>query len=444
MDIREWLEMVLANVILFPAAAACYVPMKNQMKYSVRKTAAMCLGVLIPYSFANGWIICAFDLDANALFLLELVGFFLLYRHTLRTDFPRALAVYVGVCAVLTFTSYLSNAYEISRFPSPELWLTSDYAYAESILVQVGLACLMTALAWLFRRQIWWIVDHLGFAKVWYSTVAVSGTILILNLASFHLTIGIEAYYYDGPFFRLFPVLEICLLVLLVCVYVLFYQSSRLMLERAQLEQRTQLLELQSHQYQALQEHMRQTARLRHDFRHSLRLLSALAEQENLAGIRSHLAEYERSLTEKAPASYCANTALNALFGYYEEMAASAGVETDWKIQLPDPLTVSELDLASLLGNLLENGINGCRTLRSGKRRFSLTTELRQGNSLYIVSTNSFDGHVRKGKNGYYSTRHDGRGIGLASIAAVAEKYNGSARFSNSDTEFFVDVVLKV
>ena len=107
-------------------------------------------------------------------------------------------------------------------------------------------------------------------------------------------------------------------------------------------------------------------------------------------------------------------------------------------------MTVSELDLASLFGNLLENGIKGCQTLRSGERRFSLTTELRQENSLYIVSTNSFDGHVRKGENGYCSTRHDGRGIGLASIAVVAEKYNGAARFSNSDTEFFVDVVLKV
>lgn len=331
MDIREWLKMVLPNAILFPAAVFCYLPMKNQMKYSVGKTAAMCLGVLIPYSLANGSICYVFDLSNNGLLPLELVGFFLLYRCTLRTDLPRALAVYVGVCAVLTFTSYLSNAYEVSRFPDAALWLNSDYAYVECILVQVGLAWLMTALAWLFRRQIWWIVDHLSFARVWYSTVAVSGTILILNTVSFQLTTGVEAYY----FFRLLPVLEICLLALLVCVYVLFYQSSRLMLERAQLEQRTQLLEMQSHQYQTLQEHMRRTARLRHDFRHSLRLLSTLADQEDLAGVRSYLAEYERSLTERTPVNYCANAALNALFGYYDEMAASVEIKTDWRIELP-------------------------------------------------------------------------------------------------------------
>lgn len=156
------------------------------------------------------------------------------------------------------------------------------------------------------------------------------------------------------------------------------------------------------------------------------------------------MAGYERSLSEHAPAVLCANAALSALFGYYHEMAVSAGVDTDWRISLPDPLTVSELDLAGLFGNLLENGIKGCQTLPEGERRFTLTTELWQGNSLYIVSTNTFDGHVCKGKIGYYSTKHDGHGIGLMSIAAVAEKHGGSARFSNSATEFFVDVVMKV
>ncbi len=437
MDIREWLEMVLANMILFPAAAACYLPMKNQMKYSVGKTAAMCLGVLIPYSFANGWIIYAFDLDANALLLLELVGFFLLYRHTLRTDLPRALAVYVGVCAVQTFPAQMANALDAQLHPLT--W--AEQFSVEAALFQFALGSLMTALAWLIRRQIRWMIDNLDFAKIWYSTIGLSAVFLVINVAAVP---NVPEMYYAGQPFHLFPLLEVCALALLVCVYVLFYQGSWLMLERTQLERRTQLLEMESHQYQALQEHMRQTARLRHDFRHSLRLLSALAEREDLAGVRSYLAEYERSLTERAPVRYCANAALNALFGYYEEMAASAQIETDWRIQLPDPLTVSELDLASLFGNLLENGINGCRTLRTGKRRFSLTTELRQGNSLYIVSTNSFNGYVRKGKNGYCSTRRDGRGIGLPSIAAVAEKYGGSARFSNSDTEFFIDVVLKV
>ena len=70
--------------------------------------------------------------------------------------------------------------------------------------------------------------------------------------------------------------------------------------------------------------------------------------------------------------------------------------------------------------------------------------EPRRGTSLYIVATNSFDGRVKKGTTGYRSTKHNGTGIGLAAIAAVAEKYDGVLQVSNSGSEFFTDVVIKI
>jgi len=437
MNRPEWMYFLPWYLVLAPAAASCYLPMKNQLRHTPARTAAMCAAVLIPYSLAATWVQLTWGLYTNQLLFPALIVFFPLYRRTLKTDLSRALAVYVGVCAVETFPAQLAAS--LDAYLRPETWLTG--MSLEAVAFQLALSLLMLALVWLIRRQIVRVIDLLDFPNVWYSTVLLSVLFLVFNAIADLVTP--ELYQADNPY-HLFPLLQVCGFALLLCIYVLFYQCAQLMWERAQLEQRTQLLEMQSHQYQVLQEHMRQTARLRHDFRHSIRLLSTLAEQGELADIRSHLAEYEHSLTENTPVSYCANAALNALFGYYYDIAVSTGVDTDWKIELPDPLTVSELDLASLFGNLLENGIQGCQTLPEGKRKFSLTTELRQGSTLYIVSTNSFDGRVRKGESGYYSTRHNGRGIGLMSIAAVAEKYGGSARFSNSSTEFFVDIVITV
>ena len=143
-------------------------------------------------------------------------------------------------------------------------------------------------------------------------------------------------------------------------------------------------------------------------------------------------------------ANYCRNAALNALFGHYREMADAAGIQTDWNIELPEPLPFAELDMTGLFGNLMENAIAGCLTVPESSRYFCLTSQVRHGNQLYIVSTNSFDGKVRKGKDGYLSTKRNGNGIGLSAIAATAEKYGGSAKASNSNTEFFVDIVLKI
>lgn len=125
----------------------------------------------------------------------------------------------------------------------------------------------------------------------------------------------------------------------------------------------------------------------------------------DIGSIQTHLAGYKARLAESTPVNYCANVALNALFGYYYEMAVSAGIDTDWHIELPKPLPATELDMVSLFGNLMENAIDGCRTVQSGRRYFCLTAQIRHGSRLYIVSTNNFDGKVRKGKHGYHSTK---------------------------------------
>lgn len=132
------------------------------------------------------------------------------------------------------------------------------------------------------------------------------------------------------------------------------------------------------------------------------------------------------------------------MFNYYKDMANAQGVKTDWQLSIPEPLTVSELDLASLFGNLMENAIASCMTVPKEERRFALSVEALQGNCLYIVSTNSFDGRIKKSGDGYLSTRRDEEGTGLLSISSVAKKYQGYARISHKGTEFFMDVMLKV
>ncbi len=169
---------------------------------------------------------------------------------------------------------------------------------------------------------------------------------------------------HTGRMFSLFLLLEGCLLAILTAIYVLFYLDTIVILEYAELKEHTHLLEMQSRQYRVLQEHMRQTAQLHHDFRHSVCLLSSLAEKGDIDSIQTHLAGYEARLAENTPANYCSNAALNALFGYYYELAVSADIGTNWHIELPEPLPATELDMVSLFGNLMENAIDGWHCAR--------------------------------------------------------------------------------
>lgn len=438
MDMNRWLSVLPQYLVLLPSALSCYYTMKNQLRYTPLKTAALCAAVLLPYSFLCSCFCVLFRIDVNTLFLLSLILFFFVFRHTVTCDLPKCLAVYVGVCAVQTFPAQFACSFDAFLHPASG---AANFS-VEAAFFQLGLSCLIAAVfAWPACQRFFRIVDCLDIPKIWYSTVALSSVFLIFNVLAVPRS---YSTLHTGRMFYLFLLLEGCLLAVLTAIYLLFYWGTMVLLEHADLKERTQLLEMQSHQYWALQEHMRQTARLRHDFRHGLRLLSSLAEKGDIASIRTYLADYETGFAESAPANYCANAALNALFGYYHEMAVSAGVDTDWHIELPKPLPATELDMASLFGNLMENAIEGCCTMPEGRRYFCLTAEIRHSSSLYIVSTNSFDGKIKKGSDGYHSTKHSGKGTGLVSIAAVAQKYGGLAQASNSDSEFYVDVMLKL
>lgn len=438
MDLYKWLSVLPQFLILLPGAASCYLPAQNQLKYPPGKTALLCLSVLTPYSLAASAVCALLQIDTNLVLLPSLFAFFFLYRRTVDMDLSRCLAIFVGVCAIETFPAQFAYCFDARLHP------TSGAAYfsVEAAFFQLALSLLLlAAFSWPARRRFSTVIDDVDFPKIWYCITVISLFFLVANVLIVPISYStLQA----GRLFLLFPLMEGIALILLVMIYLLFYKNAAMIFEHAKLKERSQLLEMQAHQYQTLQEYIHKTMRLRHDFRHSLRLLASLAECGDLGSIRSHLEEYEIRLSENAPTTYCQNAALNALFSYYHEMAVCAGIQTEWHIELPESLTVSELDMASLFGNLIENAIAGCQTLTEGKKYFCLTAQIRHGNRLYVVSSNNFDGNVRKGKTGYRSTRHDGHGIGLASITAVAEKYDGMAHFYHREKDFFVDVMLKI
>lgn len=438
MDRDRFFSVMLQFMILLPGMTSCYLPAKKRMKLSVAKTAVLHLAAILPCSVAAALLCTYFSIDANRILLLSLVPLFFLYRYTIDLDLSCTLAIYVGVCAIETFPVQFGHALDAALHPySGAAALSPEAAFFRFALSVLLLAAFVYPAARHFQRA----VDRLNYPIFWYFTVALSSVFFLFNVIA-----APQSYstLHTGRMLWLFPVFEAGAFAVLVAVYVIFYRGVIVILEHEKLQERARLLEMQSRRYQALQEHMRQTARMRHDFRHSVRLLASLAEKGDTDSIRAHLAEYEISLAENVAADYCANAALNALFCYYHEMAEAAGIRTDWHIELPEPLPFMELDMAALFGNLMENAIAGCRTVPEDSRYFCLTTQVRHGNRLYIVSTNSFDGKVGKNSEGYLSTKQDGSGIGLASILAVSEKYGGQAKASNSDTEFFVDAVLKI
>lgn len=399
--------------------------------------------VLIP---AAAWILTFFHIGANAVMFPVIAIFFLFYWKTLNVSLSKALAVYILNCSLLSFCYLYSIAFSAWFHP----YGTYLDVFLDTVLFQLFASLFLTLiLSFSFSKKLAHLIECLDIEHIWYITLPVSGFFLLFNIQC--IPHSYETLHVNRVFF-IFLICITLLLGLLLFLCVLFYHTVTLLIDSFRQQERTHFLEIQAEQYNIFYNHMEQTRRLRHDFKHSVHALSVLANSGDVENLKKYLADYEQQvLTLDKLRPFCKNAVLNALFHHYYAMAQSAEIRTEWHISIPDPLTISTLDLSSLMGNILENAIAGCRTVPEKERYFILTIEILEQNSLYIVSSNSSDGNLKKESGIYQTTKSQlnsqtqrEHGIGLYSIRTLAEKYNGMSQFSYDNGQFCVDVVLKL
>jgi sensor histidine kinase regulating citrate/malate metabolism len=108
---------------------------------------------------------------------------------------------------------------------------------------------------------------------------------------------------------------------------------------------------------------------------------------------------------------------------------------------LPESIGISDVDLCTILGNILENAVSACSESHMGKHFIHLSIKADGDNQLVISSVNSFFGQLNMEGENYLPT-HGGTGIGLVSIRTTAERLGGSAEFNHSKMEFHTEVKL--
>ena len=432
----NFLASFVQFLVLIPAALLCYLPMKTKLRYSPARTAGLFGLVYLFFIPAAAWILTFFHIGANAVMFPVIAIFFLFYWKTLNVSLSKALAVYI------------LNSIAFSAWFHP--YGTYLDVFLDTVLFQLFASLFLTLiLSFSFSKKLAHLIECLDIEHIWYITLPVSGFFLLFNIQC--IPHSYETLHVNRVFF-IFLICITLLLGLLLFLCVLFYHTVTLLIDSFRQQERTHFLEIQAEQYNIFYNHMEQTRRLRHDFKHSVHALSVLANSGDVENLKKYLADYEQQvLTLDKLRPFCKNAVLNALFHHYYAMAQSAEIRTEWHISIPDPLTISTLDLSSLMGNILENAIAGCRTVPEKERYFILTIEILEQNSLYIVSSNSSDGNLKKESGIYQTTKSQlnsqtqrEHGIGLYSIRTLAEKYNGMSQFSYDNGQFCVDVVLKL
>ncbi len=213
---------------------------------------------------------------------------------------------------------------------------------------------------------------------------------------------------------------------------------------RSRLEQTQAILNMQVEQsvreIAALRESQEKTGAYRHDMRHHMQYLSACIENGQLRQAQGYIQEIYSEIEANKVTVFCENEAANLIFSTFAKRAEDSGILMQVKAGLPQLIPVSETDLCVLLSNALENALYACMEQRKKGRAGVIEVSVYEKNGKLFLQIINSCGEDVAFDDGIPVTNRSGHGIGVRSICAIVEQYDGMYAFSAGDGQFILRI----
>ncbi len=293
-----------------------------------------------------------------------------------------------------------------------------------------------------FTRLMRPALDCSGFLASWSYTWLVPFMANVMY-ALYMQPVFTEITEFPGREFSFVPFLWVILTFSSFCILLkaLIGQSSAVRLQEELHISEIQMTGQQK-QLEHLQDYIEETAKSRHDMRHHFLAMKGFEANKDYEGLAGYLSEC-LSVIDRQEADICTgNTALDAVLGYYRNMAEEAGIEVRIDAEMDGPLIISDTDICIIVGNLMENACEACERMEEGRKYITVNIH-QKGNILIIMTENSYRGIVRKQDNVFLSSKAKMRkGIGITSVLDVTKKHQGIPKFEYDGKIFKVWLLL--
>lgn len=226
------------------------------------------------------------------------------------------------------------------------------------------------------------------------------------------------------------------LTISIIAVYPVIFKSINSMSEAAmkrELEVQNKLLltQIEAENAQIVSE-----SRSRHDRRHHNLVMLELAKNNDIDSIREYLTHLMRSENEVwGDVRYCQNTTVNTVLTVYERRAVENGIAVDVSATVSSGIEVLPQDLVIVIANLFENAIHATAKMHVEAPRITLT--VRESEQRLLIKVEN----PCKPKMLFNETSY---GIGISSVIAVIQKYDGMYDFAAEDGVFSAKAVLNL
>ena len=177
-------------------------------------------------------------------------------------------------------------------------------------------------------------------------------------------------------------------------------------------------------------------AQARHDRRHHNLIMLEFANNNDIESVREYLKSLVESDSEVwGEVRYCDNLTINTVLTVYERRAKESGISVKISAKASRDLDVLPQDLVIVIANLFENAIHAAAKLKSKEKLIDISIK-DSPQRLLIKVENPCKSNLAFDENLY--------GVGIRSVIAATNKYEGMYDFSAEDGLFSAKISLNL
>lgn len=429
---------LITNVFLdvFPWIFLLYMPFKDRLRFSVITTGVLNYIALTIYLLIFKKITTAefYNLDVMfsyrvvQIFVVLTLVIFLVDDYIEKSLFVYGLLLPISV-VILVWASHINNYITIRQ----------SATYLDTAVLRI----IISAICFPFMYMLWkkYIVpvvktdNRRQWRQAWIIPIIFS----IVSLAYCENNFEITYMRFNQVIARF--TLSIGVVIVSVMQFSNMNTEEKFVRAEEKAKRSKMLIDMKSEQYNMITEKIEKTRKSRHDIHHHINVVYQLAKENKIEQLIEYLEEYNKIDSTKEPMVYCNNSTVDAILNHYILLAKDNGIEVHLNVALPEELKIRDTDLCIVIGNLLENAIEASK--KEENKRIKLRIN-RSNEYICMLVSNLYNGEIKKGHSGYYSRKREFKdtGIGLSSVSAVVEKYDGRMEIDHTNGEFNVFIMM--
>ena len=182
--------------------------------------------------------------------------------------------------------------------------------------------------------------------------------------------------------------------------------------------------------------------KVRHDIKNQFSYLGVMLQQGKIDESKQYIEDYLNTSNPVLNSFSCSNNVINSIINLELTKAKIQNIKIDVKVVVPPSLPFQDIDLVSLLTNMIDNAIENYYD----ENKKPITVRIMKQNDFIRFLVANPVNMKNINPRSLTTTKKTGRGHGYGTkiIKNIASAYNGYVDFSVQDNNFICDAVLNL